>query len=83
MVALCGTKEQKKKYLTPLTAGQAVMGSAITEPDAGSDVAAFRADKGKPDHKLTAMAKWFAGETAVVVAEEAVQIHGGLSLIHI
>jgi len=39
--------------------------------------AAFKADKGKLDHKLTAMAKWFAGETGVRVAEEAVQIHGG------
>ena len=39
--------------------------------------AAFKADKDKLDHKLTAMAKWFAGETGVRVAEEAVQIHGG------
>jgi acyl-CoA dehydrogenase len=43
--------------------------------------AAFRADKGKPDQKLTAMAKWFAGETAVRVAEEAVQIHGGYGFV--
>ncbi len=39
--------------------------------------AAWKADKGQPDRKLTAMAKWFAGETAVRVAEEAVQVHGG------
>ena len=39
--------------------------------------AAWKADKGEPDRKLTAMAKWFAGETAVRVAEESVQIHGG------
>ncbi len=39
--------------------------------------AAVMADKGRLDHKLTAMAKWFAGETGVRVAEEAVQIHGG------
>ena len=39
--------------------------------------AAFKADAGKLDHKLTAMAKWYAGETGVRVAEEAVQIHGG------
>ena len=39
--------------------------------------AAFKADTGKLDHTLTAMAKWFAGETGVRVAEEAVQIHGG------
>jgi alkylation response protein AidB-like acyl-CoA dehydrogenase len=33
-----GTEEQKKKYVTPLVEGQAIMGTAITEPDAGSDV---------------------------------------------
>jgi alkylation response protein AidB-like acyl-CoA dehydrogenase len=33
-----GTEEQKKKYLSPLAAGKAKMGTAITEPDAGSDV---------------------------------------------
>ena len=43
--------------------------------------AAYRADKGKPDHKITAMAKWFAGETCVRAAEEAVQIHGGYGYI--
>jgi acyl-CoA dehydrogenase len=43
--------------------------------------AAFKADKGKLDHKLTAMAKWFAGETGVRVAEEAVQIHGGYGYV--
>ncbi|WP_028321820.1 acyl-CoA dehydrogenase family protein [Desulfatiglans anilini] len=39
--------------------------------------AAFRADKGKPDQALTSMAKWYAGETCVYVAQEALQIHGG------
>lgn len=39
--------------------------------------AAWKADRGDPDRKLTAMAKWFAGETAVRVAEEAIQVHGG------
>jgi acyl-CoA dehydrogenase len=36
---LFGTDDQKKKYLPPLTQGNAVMGFAITEPDAGSDTA--------------------------------------------
>ena len=35
-----GTEEQKKKYLPPLVTGEAIMGSALTEPDAGSDLAA-------------------------------------------
>jgi alkylation response protein AidB-like acyl-CoA dehydrogenase len=35
-----GTEEQKLAYLPPLCSGEAVMGSAFTEPDAGSDLAA-------------------------------------------
>lgn len=37
MVNLHGTDEQKKRYLSPLARGEAVMGAAITEPDGGSD----------------------------------------------
>jgi len=37
---LFGTEEQKKKYLSPIFSGNAIMGFAITEPDAGSDTAA-------------------------------------------
>lgn len=39
---LYGTNEQKKKYLTPLFTGEAIMGFAITESDAGSDTASVR-----------------------------------------
>ncbi len=39
LIQLFGSEEQKKRYLPPLAAGKAIMGSAITEPDAGSDVA--------------------------------------------
>ncbi len=39
--------------------------------------AASLADKGIIDHALIAMAKWFAGETGVFCANEALQIHGG------
>jgi alkylation response protein AidB-like acyl-CoA dehydrogenase len=38
LLTLFGTEEQKQKYLPPLVQGQAIMGCAITEPDAGSDV---------------------------------------------
>lgn len=34
---LYGSEEQKKKFLPPLFDGEAIMGFAITEPDAGSD----------------------------------------------
>lgn len=38
LIQLYGTEEQKKKYLPPLTQGETIMGTAITEPDAGSDI---------------------------------------------
>jgi len=38
MILLFGTEEQKKKYLLPLCNGEAISGTAVTEPDAGSDV---------------------------------------------
>ncbi|WP_458188954.1 acyl-CoA dehydrogenase family protein [Haladaptatus sp. NG-WS-4] len=33
-----GTEEQKENYLTPVAEGEAIMGTAISEPDTGSDV---------------------------------------------
>jgi alkylation response protein AidB-like acyl-CoA dehydrogenase len=39
--------------------------------------AACLVDKGILDHGLIAMAKWYAGETAVQCADEALQMHGG------
>jgi alkylation response protein AidB-like acyl-CoA dehydrogenase len=38
LIQLYGTEEQKLRYLPPLTKGKAIMGTAITEPDAGSDI---------------------------------------------
>lgn len=35
-----GTRRQKEKYLPPIVSGNAIMGCALTEPDAGSDLAA-------------------------------------------
>jgi len=40
-IQLYGREEQKKKYLPPLPRGEAIMGTAITEPDAGSDITAI------------------------------------------
>ncbi len=39
--------------------------------------AAWLVDQGTIDHSLISMAKWYAGETAVRCADEALQIHGG------
>lgn len=33
-----GTEEQKKKYITPIARGEAMMGMAVTEPEHGSDI---------------------------------------------
>ena len=38
LILLHGTEEQKQRFIPPLTRGEAIMGTAITEPDAGSDV---------------------------------------------
>jgi alkylation response protein AidB-like acyl-CoA dehydrogenase len=43
--------------------------------------AAYLLDKGKLDPALVSMAKWYAGETAVYVANESLQLHGGYGYI--
>ena len=40
-IQIYGREEQKIKYLPPLPRGEAIMGTAITEPDAGSDITAI------------------------------------------
>jgi alkylation response protein AidB-like acyl-CoA dehydrogenase len=42
-----GSEDQKQEYLPPIAAGEAIMGSAISEPDTGSDVSSVstRAEK--------------------------------------
>jgi acyl-CoA dehydrogenase len=41
-ITLAGSEAQKRRYLPGVAEGSAVAGFAITEPDAGSDVAAIR-----------------------------------------
>lgn len=43
--------------------------------------AAWMVDQGKTDPALNAMAKYYAGETAVWVADKALQMHGGYGYI--
>jgi acyl-CoA dehydrogenase len=38
MILLHGSEEQKRRWLPPLCKGEAISGTAVTEPDAGSDV---------------------------------------------
>ena len=42
LLLLYGTEEQKQRTLPPLTTGEAIMGAAITEADAGSDITGVR-----------------------------------------
>ncbi len=75
-----GKREQFGRTLGSFQAVQFKIAEMATRIRASRNLvfeAACRADKGRPDHKLTAMAKWFAGETAVRAADEALQIHGG------
>jgi acyl-CoA dehydrogenase len=41
-IALFGTKAQKERYLPPFAKGTAIAAFALTEPEAGSDVAALK-----------------------------------------
>jgi len=43
--------------------------------------AVWCADRGKIDHALVAMAKWYSAKVAVQCADEAVQMHGGYGFI--
>ena len=74
------TRMQFGKPLSSFQAIQFKIAEMATHIQAARNLvyeAAYKADQGKLDSELTAMAKWFAGETGVRVAEEAVQIHGG------
>jgi alkylation response protein AidB-like acyl-CoA dehydrogenase len=72
------------KYLSTFQSIQFKIAEMATRIQAARNLvyeAAIKADKGDLEHQLTAMAKWFAGETCVRAAEEAVQIHGGYGYI--
>jgi acyl-CoA dehydrogenase len=54
-IALAGTRELKDRYLPRVAAGAAIAAFALTEPDAGSDVAALSlsARRANGDYELT------------------------------
>ena len=41
-ILIAGTEEQKKKYISRVASGETYMAFALTEPDAGSDVAGMK-----------------------------------------
>ncbi len=75
--------KQRKQFGSPLGSFQGIqfkladMASWIEASRALCYRAAWTVDRGKIDPKLVSMAKWFAGEAAVKVIDEVVQIHGG------
>jgi alkylation response protein AidB-like acyl-CoA dehydrogenase len=70
-----GTEEQKENYLPPITDGEAVMGAAISEPHAGSDVSSVstRAEKDGNEWVLNGTKMWITngsvGDYFVVMCE--------------
>jgi acyl-CoA dehydrogenase len=90
LIDLIGTKEQKGKYLPPLCNGEARMGVAVTEPDAGSDVASVTTSAVKDgDHYVITGNKMFISNATVgdffivlcVTNPEAPKKHHRLSTI--
>jgi len=70
-----GTDEQKERYLPPLCAGESVMGAAISEPQAGSDVTAIETSAEKDgdgwviDGQKTWITNGTVGDYFVVMCE--------------
>ena len=70
-----GTDEQKEEYLPPVAAGESIMGAAISEPQAGSDVTSVstRAEKDGDEWVINGNKMWITngtvGDFFVVVCE--------------
>jgi alkylation response protein AidB-like acyl-CoA dehydrogenase len=77
-------REQFGKPLASFQATQFKIAEMATRIEAGRNLyqkAAWLIDQGRVESHLISMAKWFTGETAVKVAEEALQLHGGYGYI--
>ncbi|KAB1194354.1 acyl-CoA dehydrogenase [Haloferax sp. MBLA0076] len=70
-----GTEEQKERFLPPIVEGESVMGAAISEPQAGSDVTSVktRAEKDGDEWVLNGNKMWITngsvGDYFVVMCE--------------
>jgi alkylation response protein AidB-like acyl-CoA dehydrogenase len=75
--------QQRQQFGQPIANFQAIqfklseMATSIEAARLMTHKAAWLADQGEPDPEASSKAKWYAGETAVECADEAVQIHGG------
>src|SRR6266853_3718224 len=61
-IALAGTTAQKRRYVSRAAGGEAIAAFALSEPDAGSDVAALaaRARRDGPDYVLDGVKTWIS-----------------------
>jgi len=79
--------QERKTFGQPIIANQAVqfklaeMATRIELARTLTYKAAWLIDKGTPDPKINAMAKYYSGHTAVYVTNEALQLHGGYGYI--
>jgi acyl-CoA dehydrogenase len=77
-------REQFGKPLASFQVTQFKIAEMATRIEAGRNLyqkAAWLLDQGRIESQLISMAKWFTGETAAKVAEEALQLHGGYGYI--
>jgi len=78
---------ERRQFGKPLASFQATqfkIAEMATRIEAGRTLyqkAAWLLDHGRVEPHLISMAKWFTGETAVRVADEALQLHGGYGFI--
>lgn len=79
--------QERKTFGKPLAANQGVqfqLAEMATRVELARNItykAAWKVDNGQLDPALNAMAKYYAGETAVWVCDKAVQLHGGYGYI--
>lgn len=79
--------QERKTFGVPLAANQAIqfqLAEMATRVELARNIiykAAWQADQGQLDPALNAMAKFYAGETAVWVTDKALQMHGGYGYI--
>lgn len=75
--------KERKTFGIPLAANQAIqfqLAEMATRIELARNItykAAWKADNNQLDPSLNAMAKYYAGETAVWVTDKALQMHGG------
>ncbi|MHB1127532.1 MAG: acyl-CoA dehydrogenase family protein [Bacillota bacterium] len=79
--------QERKTFGVPLVQNQAIqfmLAEMATRVELARTInykAAWTADQGMLDPALNAMAKYYSGETAVWVADKALQMHGGYGYI--